>query len=130
MQRLMFEETGRYSWREAADPQISTPEQALVRPIAVACCDLDVGVAQGVLPLPPGHAVGHEGVGEVVAVGDGVRSATVTALGNTTVLVVNKPDFYELVARDQSLGVKLLWGFLQNLAERLKAVSNQLITKR
>ena len=43
-----------------------------MRPVAVACCDLDVGVAQGVLPMPPGHAVGHEGVAEVVAVGDAV----------------------------------------------------------
>jgi threonine dehydrogenase-like Zn-dependent dehydrogenase len=77
MQRLMFEEPGRYSWQEAADPQITAPQQALVRPIAVACCDLDVGVVQGVLPLPPGHAVGHEGVGEVIAVGDEVRSVAV-----------------------------------------------------
>jgi threonine dehydrogenase-like Zn-dependent dehydrogenase len=43
----------------------------------VACCDLDVGVAQGRLPMPPGHAVGHEGVAEVVAVGDAVRDVRV-----------------------------------------------------
>jgi threonine dehydrogenase-like Zn-dependent dehydrogenase len=48
-----------------------------VRPVAVACCDLDVGVARGVLPMPPGHAVGHEGIAEVVAVGDAVRSVQV-----------------------------------------------------
>jgi threonine dehydrogenase-like Zn-dependent dehydrogenase len=72
MRHLMFEEAGRYVWREAAEPQLTDPRQALVRPLAVACCDLDVGVAQGVLPMPPGHAVGHEGVAEVVAVGDQV----------------------------------------------------------
>ena len=48
-----------------------------MRPVAVACCDLDVGVAQGVLPMPPGHAVGHEGIAEVVAVGDAVRDIRV-----------------------------------------------------
>ena len=48
-----------------------------MRPVAVACCDLDVGVAQGVLPMPPGHAVGHEGIAEVVAVGDAVRGVRV-----------------------------------------------------
>jgi threonine dehydrogenase-like Zn-dependent dehydrogenase len=77
MQQLVFEEAGRYAWREAADPEISDSQQALVRPLMVACCDLDVGVAQGVLPMPPGHAVGHEGVAEVVAVGDDVTTVRV-----------------------------------------------------
>ena len=45
--------------------------------MAVACCDLDVAVAEGRLPMPPGHAVGHEGVAEVVAVGDAVREVKV-----------------------------------------------------
>src|ERR1700758_1753114 len=77
MRQLMFEEPGRYAWRDAPDPTISAPKQALVRPVAVACCDLDIGVAAGVLPMPPGHAVGHEGIAEVVAVGDAVRSVQV-----------------------------------------------------
>ena len=77
MRQLMFEAPGQYAWRETADPQITAGQQAIVRPVAVACCDLDVGVARGVLPIPPGHAVGHEGLAEVVAVGDDVRSVRV-----------------------------------------------------
>jgi threonine dehydrogenase-like Zn-dependent dehydrogenase len=77
MQQLMFEEAGRYAWRASADPEITAPEQALVRPLLVACCDLDVGVAQGVLPMPAGHAVGHEGLAEVIAVGDDVSTVSV-----------------------------------------------------
>ncbi len=73
MQQLMFEEAGVYAWRDADEPEIKSPEQAVVRPLLVACCDLDVAVAEGRLPMPPGHAVGHEGIGEVVAVGDAVR---------------------------------------------------------
>ena len=61
MQQLIFEEAGRYAWHDAPDPQISDGRQALVRPLMVACCDLDVAVAEGLLPMPPGHAVGHEG---------------------------------------------------------------------
>lgn len=72
MRQLTFEEAGRYAWREVAEPEITAPEQALVRPLVVACCDLDVAVARGHAPLPPGYAVGHEGLAEVVAVGDGV----------------------------------------------------------
>ena len=77
MQQLMFEEPGVYAWRESAEPEITAPEQAIVRPVAVACCDLDVAVAEGRLPMPPGHAVGHEGIAEVVAIGDGVRDVMV-----------------------------------------------------
>lgn len=73
MRQLVFEEAHSYVWREAADPQIMAPEQAIVRSLLVACCDLDVAVAEGRLPLPPGHAVGHEGIGEVVAIGDAVQ---------------------------------------------------------
>jgi threonine dehydrogenase-like Zn-dependent dehydrogenase len=77
MRQLVFEEAGRYAWRDAAEPEISDGRQALVRPVTVACCDLDVAVAEGVLPMPPGHAVGHEGVAEVVAVGDDVTTVRV-----------------------------------------------------
>jgi threonine dehydrogenase-like Zn-dependent dehydrogenase len=77
MRHLIFESPGQYAWREVRDPEISTSAQALVRPLAVACCDLDVGVSQGRLPMAPGHAVGHEGVAEVVAVGDDVSSVKV-----------------------------------------------------
>ncbi len=77
MRQLTFEEAGRYAWRDVADPEIEAPEQALVRPLTVACCDLDVAVCEGRLPMPPGHAVGHEGLGEVVAVGDGVTEIKV-----------------------------------------------------
>jgi threonine dehydrogenase-like Zn-dependent dehydrogenase len=77
MRQLTYEEAGRYAWREVPDPQLAAPEQALVRPLLVACCDLDVAVALGRAPLPPGYAVGHEGLAEVVAVGDGVSGVRV-----------------------------------------------------
>jgi threonine dehydrogenase-like Zn-dependent dehydrogenase len=77
MRQLTIEEAGRYAWREVPDPKITAPEQALVRPLMVACCDLDVGVVQGRIPMPPGHAVGHEGLAEVVAVGDDVAGVRV-----------------------------------------------------
>ena len=77
MRQLTFEEAGRYAWREAPEPGDHRAEQALVRPLMVACCDLDVAVVHGRLPMPPGHAVGHEGMAEVVAVGDDVSGVRV-----------------------------------------------------
>jgi threonine dehydrogenase-like Zn-dependent dehydrogenase len=77
MQQLIFQDAGTYAWHETAEPELTSPEQAIVRPLLVACCDLDVAVAEGRLPLPAGHAVGHEGIGEVVAIGDEVRGVRV-----------------------------------------------------
>ncbi|ADP81499.1 zinc-dependent alcohol dehydrogenase [Pseudofrankia inefficax] len=72
MRQLVLDAPGHYSWHDAADPELVSPDQAIVRPLAVACCDLDVAVAQSRALLPPGYAQGHEGVAEVVAVGDAV----------------------------------------------------------
>jgi threonine dehydrogenase-like Zn-dependent dehydrogenase len=77
MRQLIFEEAGRYAWREVPDLEITAPRQALVRPLMVACCDLDVAVCRGRLPLQPGYAVGHEGLAEVVAIGDDVDGVRV-----------------------------------------------------
>jgi threonine dehydrogenase-like Zn-dependent dehydrogenase len=77
MRQLMLDGADACSWRDVPDPTVTEPGQALVRPLAVACCDLDVWVSQGGLPMPPGHALGHEGIGEVVEVGSEVTSVRV-----------------------------------------------------
>ncbi|HME49997.1 alcohol dehydrogenase catalytic domain-containing protein [Mycobacterium sp.] len=74
MRQLTYEEPGRCAWRDVPDPQLTASEQAVVRPLMVACCDLDVAVSHGLAPLPPGYAVGHEGLAEVVEVGDAVTT--------------------------------------------------------
>jgi alcohol dehydrogenase len=69
MRQLVFVEAGRVAWQEAPDPPLPDPRGALVRPLAVARCDLDLPMAAfGVFPGP--FAVGHETVAEVVAVGE------------------------------------------------------------
>jgi alcohol dehydrogenase len=61
-------------WDDIDEPELRSPDQAVVRPIAVATCDLDVGVLAGAFPLEGPYPFGHEAVAEVVAVGDDVRS--------------------------------------------------------
>jgi threonine dehydrogenase-like Zn-dependent dehydrogenase len=77
MRQLMLDGPDACSWNDTPDLVLKAPTQALVRPLAVACCDLDVWVAQGGLPMAPGHALGHEGVAEVVEVGADVTSVRV-----------------------------------------------------
>lgn len=74
MRQLVFVEPGKLHWQQAADPQPG-PGQAVVRPLAVARCDLDIAMAAfGIFPGP--YAVGHEIAAEVVDVGTGVTRIT------------------------------------------------------
>jgi threonine dehydrogenase-like Zn-dependent dehydrogenase len=69
VQQLFFVEPGKVEWREVPDP--SVPEMgALVRPTAVAMCDLDSMLIYGGAPIPGPFEFGHEFVGEVVEVGE------------------------------------------------------------
>ncbi len=68
----MFDAPGRVRWEDAADPVIADPAAAIVRPIAVATCDIDVGALRGIYPMAGPYPLGHEGVAEVVDIGDAV----------------------------------------------------------
>lgn len=69
MQSLHFLEPGQFAWREVAAPVLRADDDAIVRPLTVARCDLDVYIARGVVPLPGPFAFGHECIAEVVAAG-------------------------------------------------------------
>ncbi|MFI1912756.1 zinc-binding dehydrogenase [Nocardia sp. NPDC020380] len=74
MKRLMLDGPGALRWEDTPEPTLDTPAQALVRPVALATCDLDPAVLQGRFPLAGPYPFGHEGVAEVVAVGEEVRT--------------------------------------------------------
>lgn len=59
-------------WREAPAPALAGDGEALVRPLAVAMCDLDSAFILGLVPFGEPFPLGHECVGEVVEVGDAV----------------------------------------------------------
>lgn len=101
MRELQFIRVGRLEWRETPEPRLQADREALVRPVAVARCDLDAAVLRGEAPfrgralhllrehLPEAigqrrifrnapfkgpYPFGHECVAEIVTVGDAVRT--------------------------------------------------------
>ena len=74
MRALMFRGPMAIAWEEVETPQLMEPRDALVRPIAVARCDLDPAIALGLYPMPAPFVMGHEMVGEVVAVGEAISN--------------------------------------------------------
>ena len=77
MRALMFRGPMALAWEEVETPQLMEPRDALVRPIAVARCDLDPAIALGLYPMPAPFVMGHEMVGEVVAVGEAISNVRV-----------------------------------------------------
>jgi len=60
-------------WRDVPEPQLMGDDEALVRPLAVARCEIDpLLIATARADAPP-FALGHECVAEVVSLGDDVR---------------------------------------------------------
>ena len=74
MRQLTYTAPNDLQWREAPAPELSSDTAALVRPQAVATCDLDALIVSGRSPFPPPFALGHECIAEVVDVGDAVTA--------------------------------------------------------
>lgn len=72
MRQLTCTGPGVVEWREVPAPAIEQPGEALVRPVAVARCEIDPLLVLGGPPTTDGFALGHEAVAEVVEVGEGV----------------------------------------------------------
>lgn len=78
MRQLTFIKPGTFELQDVPSPKLKSDTDAIVRPIAVARCDLDLYIATGFAPYKGPFAFGHECVGEVVDAGDkaGVKPGT------------------------------------------------------
>ncbi|MDQ0988869.1 zinc-dependent alcohol dehydrogenase family protein [Streptomyces sp. V3I7] len=75
MKGFVFHGPGQSGWQEVPDPDLKEPTDAIVRVDAVTICGTDLHILQGDVPeVRPGTVLGHEAVGEVVEVGDDVRT--------------------------------------------------------
>ncbi len=69
MRQLTFVAPEKFEWHDVPAPSLRADTDAIVRPIAVARCDLDLYIATGFVPYPGPFAFGHESVGVVVDAG-------------------------------------------------------------
>lgn len=66
MRSLVLEQARRLAWHEEAEPRREHEREAIVRPLAVATCDLDWPMVLGRTPFQFPMHLGHECVAEVV----------------------------------------------------------------
>ena len=64
--------------------------------------------------------------GEMALFDNAPRSASITAVGPTRLLVIGRKQFYNYIRKDTAAGIKLLWSFLQILTLRLRTTDERL----
>jgi len=73
MQQLTYLAPNQLEWREVPDVQLDSDQAAIVRPLAVARCDIDVLLGTGAIPGKQPYALGHECTAEILELGAAVR---------------------------------------------------------
>jgi threonine dehydrogenase-like Zn-dependent dehydrogenase len=66
MRSLVAQHAGHVAWQDVPEPARRREREALVRPLAVARCDMDLALVFGRTPFPFPIHMGHECVAEVV----------------------------------------------------------------
>jgi alcohol dehydrogenase len=75
MKALVYHGPGQRAWETVPDPVIVDPTDAIVRIDSSTICGTDLHILKGDVPeVKPGTILGHEAVGTVVEVGDGVTT--------------------------------------------------------
>src|SRR5438105_2718055 len=85
-----------------------------------------VDVLKSGLKIATLKAGGH--FGEMGLVDQAPRSATVSAVEDTSAISIDRDSLLKLMRRDALLAVKLLWSFVQVLSERLRNTNDALTT--
>ncbi len=74
MRAVTFQGPGEVRVDDVAEPELSAPDEAIVRVEATGVCGSDLHIYHGRVAIEQGFTLGHEYVGTVTAVGDDVGS--------------------------------------------------------
>jgi len=78
MKALVFHGPGKRSWEDKPQPAIDKPTDAVVRITHTTICGTDLHILKGDVPaVEAGRILGHEGLGVVTEIGDGVSNIQV-----------------------------------------------------
>jgi alcohol dehydrogenase len=84
MKAMVFHGPGKASWEDVPNPVIQQPTDVVVKMRTTTICGTDLHILKGDVPaVTDGRILGHEGVGEIIEVGDAV---TDLAVGDQVIL--------------------------------------------
>lgn len=73
MRQLTYVGGSTIEWWDVPEPKLQDASDALVRPLAVTRCDLDLAIVSGKAGLPGPFALGHETAGIITDIGSAVK---------------------------------------------------------
>src|SRR5580704_17982377 len=77
MRAVVYHGPGQKAWEEVPDPEITGNDDVIVRVDATTICGTDLHILKGDVPaVRKGRILGHEAVGTIVEVADGVQTLT------------------------------------------------------
>lgn len=77
MQQLTYVAPKQLEWRDVPDAKLDSDHAAIVKPLAVARCDIDLLLATGLIAGKQPYALGHECTAEILELGNAVRGLEV-----------------------------------------------------
>ncbi|MES2094873.1 MAG: zinc-dependent alcohol dehydrogenase family protein [Actinomycetota bacterium] len=78
MKALVYQGPGQKSWEDVPDPQILAPTDVIVKMVATTICGTDLHILKGDVPeVAVGRILGHEGIGVITEIGEGVSRLAV-----------------------------------------------------
>ncbi|QEE61177.1 zinc-dependent alcohol dehydrogenase family protein [Salinibacterium sp. dk2585] len=78
MKALVYHGPGKKSWEDVPDPTIQHSTDVIVKMVATTICGTDLHILKGDVPeVTPGRILGHEGIGEITEIGDGITQLKV-----------------------------------------------------
>ena len=84
MKALIYKGPGKKIWDEVPDPKIEQPTDVIVKMVATTICGTDLHILKGDVPeVAIDRILGHEGIGVITEVGEGV---TQLAVGDRVIL--------------------------------------------
>jgi alcohol dehydrogenase len=84
MKALIYKGPGKKAWDDVPDPKIEQPTDVVVKMVATTICGTDLHILKGDVPeVEVGRILGHEGIGVITEVGEGV---TQLRLGDRVIL--------------------------------------------
>jgi alcohol dehydrogenase len=84
MKALVYKGPGQKGWEHVPDPKIEQPTDVVVKMVATTICGTDLHILKGDVPeVETGRILGHEGIGVITEVGEGV---TRLAVGDKVIL--------------------------------------------
>ena len=84
MKALIYKGPGEKGWEHVPDPKIEQPTDVVVKMLATTICGTDLHILKGDVPeVEVGRILGHEGIGVITDIGEGV---TRLAVGDRVIL--------------------------------------------